>query len=198
MNMKSQFLFSMITRLLIIAVLTSAGCTSLFRRPDKPVPPVAAPVFPPQEVVEGGNYSEFVQKNQKIVDECTNTDQCAMALFNLGFVYCYPPSPYHNQSIALQYFEDIIKEYPQSPWALQAKAWGEVVKKCMATEASLQQLKSKVRAKEMTIRELRRRIAESKEVDIEMDRREKELHEQIERSRKIDIEIDRKERQLLQ
>jgi hypothetical protein len=47
---------------------------------------------PPQQVMEDGNYARFVEE----IANCWSAVKAAwdeVALFNLGFVHAYPPSP---------------------------------------------------------------------------------------------------------
>jgi hypothetical protein len=199
MNTNNRFLHKVLGRGLPILILLMAGCASPPLDHVKEEPTVVVPAFPPQAVMQSGNYLEFLMENQLALKECKDDIHCAVALFNLGFVYVYPSSPYHNQKKGLQYFDDLIKKYPQSPLALQAKAWNELVKNNIASEASQHRLKGRIKSKETAIKELQKQVEQSKELDIEIDRKEKELQMQIERSRQIDIEldrIDRKEKEL--
>jgi hypothetical protein len=183
---------------LSIVILLLAGCTAKPVNHDSPSPQVIAPIFPPQEVMQGGDYAAFLEKNQAVVKECQDEIQCAMALFNIGFVYAYPQSPLYHQARGQKAFEELIEKYPQSPWALEATAWNELVKKSIVSETNRNRLKGKLKSKETTIKELQKQIEEAREMDTEIDRREKELQKMIERSRQIDMEMDRKERELLQ
>jgi hypothetical protein len=186
------------TKGLPLLMLILAGCSSPALNYVQPELIIVAPVFPPQEVMESGNYEAFLQENETALQECKDDVQCAIAMFNLGFIHAYPKSPQHNRSKGLEYFEQLIAKYPQSPWAIQAKAWTELVKKTISLEASQNRLKGQIRAKGTTIKELQKQIEQSREVDLEIDKKEKELQKQIERSRQIDIEMDRRERELLQ
>ncbi len=198
----------------MVVLILGGGCALFSKKQEQPAPVVVLPIFPPQEVMQNGDYAGFLRANQAALAECKNDDQCAIAIFGIAFVYAYPPSPYYNSSIGLHYFNDLIQKYPQSPWALQAKAWSVFMKKSISSEKSQSKLKTKIRSKEtaikdlhkqieqfeeneVTIKDLQKQIEQSKEVDPEIDKREKELEKLIERSRQIDIEMDRKERELL-
>ena len=165
--------------------------------------------------MQGGDYVGFLKASQAALAECKDDDQCAIARFSIAFVYAYPSSPYYDLVLGLHYFNDLILKYPQSPWALQAKAWTAFMKESIASEKSKYQLKTRIKSKETTIKDLhkqieqfedneetikdlQKRIEQSKGVEPKIDKREKELEKLIERSRQIDIEMDRKERELLQ
>lgn len=198
MNRKARlFARVLIGFLPMVVLIVGGGCALFSKQQEQPAPVVVLPIFPPQEVMQNGDYAGFLRANEAALAECKNDDQCAIAIFNIAFVHAYPSSPYYKLSIGLNYFNDLIKKYPQSPWALQAKAWSGFMKKSISSEKSQNQLKTKIKSKEAAIIDLNKQIEQSKEVDLEIDKREKELEKLMERSRQIDIEMDRKERELL-
>lgn len=171
-------------------------------------------MFPPQEAMKSGNYARFLSENQKALIECADESQCSVALFNLGFIYTYPQSPYYNAPKGLLYFEALIRKYAQNPLTFQARAWTEFIRKSLASETGKTRLKGELKTKETAIKELQKQVEQSKQTDIDIDRiekdlqkqtemdlqkqTEKDLQQQIERSRQIDVEMERKERELLQ
>ena len=157
--------------LVLSGSLILAGCVS------KPKPSVdtARPAFPPQQVMEDGNYARFLAENRQLLEHCGGGAGCEEALFNLGFVHAYPPSPYHDQGKALQYFDDLIKRYPQTPWAFAGRAWRALLTANLASEEKRRRLQADLRAKDATIRTLRTQLGRSREIDIEIDKKEREL-----------------------
>jgi hypothetical protein len=138
---------------------------------------VVAPVFPPQVVLQTGDYIGFLKENQAVIRDCQDAVQCAMALFNLGFIYAYPNSPYYDQRVGQHYFDELVNQYPQSPWAFEASIWSELVKKGNGSEADRQRLRGAVRSQKTAIKELQKQIEQSKE----------ELQKQIEQSKEVDM-----------
>ena len=104
--------------------------------------------------MESGNYAGFFAENQKALQECNSQSECDVALFNLGFVHAYSRSPYYNQVKGLRYFDELVKKYPQSPWAFQAKAWVDIIKKSAVSEDKRRKLQSETKAKNATIDDL--------------------------------------------
>jgi hypothetical protein len=150
--------------------LMLASCAS---RPSVDKPPSAA--FPPQQVMEDGNYARFLAENRQWLEHCGGSSGCEVALFNLGFVHAYPPSPYHDPSKALQYFDDLIKKYPQTPWAFEGLAWRALLTANLASEEKRRRLQADLRSKDATIRTLRTQLGRSREIDMEIDKKEREL-----------------------
>ncbi len=151
--------------------------------------------------------------------ECSHDSHCAVALFNLGFVYSYPQSPYYNISKGLYYFDALIKSYPQSPLASEAKAWRELIKRSVVVESSQKRLKGELKSKEAALKELQKQVPPPAEVpasgnsqgtpgvgsempaaaqvETESERMERAIQKKLEASQAIDAEIDQKERNLL-
>ncbi|MBI3797793.1 MAG: hypothetical protein HY268_12605 [Deltaproteobacteria bacterium] len=137
--------------------------------------PVPVPIFPPQRAMESGNYAEFVAENERVVAACGDGTGCEVALFNLGFTYAYSQSPYRNPAKALQYFAELNKRYPQSPWAFQGRAWTALLNENLTLQEKENQLQSNLRTREATIRGLRAQLNRSRDIDVEMEKREREL-----------------------
>jgi hypothetical protein len=156
-----------------ISLLIICGCapTPVVTSPPPPPPPV----FPPQKVMESGDYVGFLAENQKALEECSGQDLCEVALFNLGFIYSYPKSPYYNQNKGLPYFEELIQKFPQSPWAFEATAWIDIMKKNMTTEDKRRRLQGEVKSKDAAINELKEQIKRSREIDMKIEQKEREL-----------------------
>lgn len=119
-------------------------------------------------------------------------------MFNLGFLYSYPKSPYWNQDKGLQYFDELAKKHPKSAWAFQARAWSDIMRAGIALDKKRQSLKKELKSKDQALeKELK-----SKDEAIEKELKSKDdaittLQEQIKRSREIDMEVERRERELL-
>jgi hypothetical protein len=146
-----------------------AGCASM-PSSDKP-----REAFPPQQVMEDGNYARFLAENRQLLERCQGSAGCEVALFNLGFVYAYPPSPYHNPGKALQYFDDLIKKYPRTSWAFEGRAWRALLTANLTSEEKRRRLQADLRSKDATIRTLRTQLDRSREIDMEIDKKEREL-----------------------
>jgi len=174
--MPSRRTFSLVSAsvgaLLSLAFLLG-GCT----RAHQPlVPPAAALItFPPQKAMESGSYADFLAENERALRECVGQAGCDVALFNLGFTYAYSQSPYRNPRKALEYFSELIKKYPRSPWAFQGQAWTALIKENQAAEEGQRQLQTNLRNREATIRSLRAQLNRSRAIDVEIEKKEREL-----------------------
>ena len=151
------------------AVLMLAGCAST------PSFDKSHSAFPPQQVMEDGNYARFLAENRQLLERCQGGTGCEVALFNLGFVHAYPPSPYHDPNKALQYFDDLIKKHPQTSWAFAGRAWRALLTTNLASEEKRRRLQADLRSRDSTIRTLRTQLGRSREIDMEIDKKEREL-----------------------
>ena len=140
--------------------------------------------LPSPEGHGGGDYEGFLAENQKIVRECDEKATCDEALFNLGFVYSYPGSPYYNRARGLEYFDRLVQTYPRSVWAYQARAWAEIIRKNVSAVGKKQKdlqkdhqkdLQEELKSKEATINELQNKLDRSREIDMEVEKKEREL-----------------------
>jgi hypothetical protein len=161
--------------LLLLILFSFSGCSSLFPKPDVPAPE-QVPIFPPQATMESGDYKGFLAQNEEVLKTFGEGDkECGIALFNLGFLYAYSKSPYYNPQKAIGYFERLTREYSKTPLAFQAEAWLDVMKKGLTTQEGQQRLQKKVKSKDATINQLQQQIQRSREIDQEMDQKEREL-----------------------
>lgn len=148
-----------------------------------PVTPVARPVFvppptsvfPPQKVMKDENYAAFLAENEEALQNCSEQGRCEIALFNLGFIYAYPRSPYRDRATALWYFNELNKNYPDSAWAFQAQAWIAFINESLALEESRRDLRAHLQTREERIRTLLQQLKAAQQIDIEMDKKEREL-----------------------
>lgn len=161
----------------MVSALLLAGCTSL-----PFIDHSAAPV-PPPALMEGGNYRKFLTDNRQRLEQCAGGSDCEAALFNLGFVYAYPKSPYYNPAKAVEYFDELAQKYPRTSSAYTGRAWSALLRENISLEAKHRRLQTDLRTKEDSLR--------TKEDTI------RSLRGQMDRSRELDIRLDKKERELL-
>jgi hypothetical protein len=190
-----------------------AGCEPSHIQPVQSLIPPPSPLFPPQTVMQTGDYAGSLAENSEALKSCQDPDKCAIALFNLSFLHCYPKSPYYDPPQGLKYIEDLIAAGPGSPWTFQAMVWKDLIEKNMEKKirkrpATREELKGK-ESPESSEEDLAKPSENPRETDWEVDRQRledeisskeeiiKELSRQLERSRQIDIEMEKKERGLL-
>jgi hypothetical protein len=131
--------------------------------------------FPPQRVMASGDYQGFRRENERQLERCGGWTQCDVALFNLVFVYAYPASPYRNAYRARQFVEELQRQYPDSPWAAQGQMLMAFVHERVSAEEVQQRLRFEIRSRETMIRKLRSQLHRSREIDVEIEEKEREL-----------------------
>ncbi len=210
-----------------LVLTVAAGCAPTVK--EQPVTSAIAPppLFPPQDAMRKGNYAELLAESESAMKTCTEPEQCAVALFNIGFLHCYSRSPYYNPARGLKYLEDLINGAPESPWAYQARMWADLIRKARG-EARKRRVRDDAKSKEPAANHAGRQGDRGPEPSAEQtadggdkaglkaedptwandrnrlegeirsrDEAIRQLKRQLERSRQIDIEIERKERGLL-
>jgi TolA-binding protein len=68
-------------------------------------------------------YDASVKENQRAVALLRNKPPADEAVFFLGLAFAHAGNPKKDNRAAVNYFARVVKEYPQSPWVDQAKAW---------------------------------------------------------------------------
>jgi hypothetical protein len=131
--------------------------------------------FPPQKVIENGDYRGFLAENQRSLSKCGGWTECDAPLFNLGFLYAYPQSPYRDPQKARQYLRELNSRYPQSPWASQGQVLLAFMNEQLSVEEAQRRLRADLRSRDATIRKLQGQLNRSREIDIEIEKREREL-----------------------
>jgi hypothetical protein len=207
MRSKKKVLSGVVVFVIYVLIV---GCAPPANQPIRQIvlPP---PLFPPQQVMQTGDYAGFFAENTEALKSCKDPSECTLALFNLSFLYCYAKSPYYHPQTGLKYIEDLIRGAPGSPLAYQATVWRDNIYRNMPKKPKKRQVHEDSKAKETPDSQVEEppKVDTSQENEGEADRqameekiREQEetinkLNKQIERSREIDIEIEKKERGLL-
>ena len=131
--------------------------------------------FPPQKVIANGDYSGFLVENQRNLSVCGGWIACDVTLFNLGFVHAYPQSPYRDPRKARQYLRELDSKFPQSPWASQGQVLLAFLNERVGLEETQRQLRTDLRSRDAALRKLRGQLDRSREIDIEIEKKERQL-----------------------
>ena len=178
MHLPYPFKFLLLAALCVVFSTTClSGCASWGKNED------AGAVFAPQQVMETKEYQGFLKQNELLLSTCQTEGRCEVPLFNLGFLYAYSKSPYYDRPKALKYFARIVKDYPESPLAYESLVWMDLITENVTLDNKQRELEGQVESRNAAIK--------SKNATI------KELRKQMERSRDIDVEMNQKEREIL-
>jgi len=69
------------------------------------------------------DFEGAAKENQRAITLARNRSPVDEALFQLGLISATVANPKRDNRVATGYFNRVIREYPQSPWVDQAKAW---------------------------------------------------------------------------
>jgi len=106
------------------------------------------------------DYDGSLKENQKVLSLAGQNSPADEALFNLGLIYAHAGNPKKDYEKSIVLFKKLTKDYPHSPFAVQARTWGAIL-----------QENEKLR---LTIQKLNQVIEESKQVDIEIEEKKRE------------------------
>ncbi len=165
-----SWLYRQSSHALVLVSLLLTGCASL---PTSLIQSQA--VFPPQKVIETGDFRGFLVENQRNLSTCGGLISCDITLFNLGFIYAYPRSPYRDSQKARQYLRELHSRFPQSPWASQGQVLLAFMNEQVGLEEAQRQLRTGLRTRDAAIQKLQGQIDRSREIDIEIEKKEREL-----------------------
>jgi hypothetical protein len=155
---------------LLMVSLLLTGCTS---SPTSLLRSQRA--FPPQRVIENGDYRGFLVENERNLSACGRWTECDITLYNLGFVYAYPQSPYRDPQKARQYLHELHSRFPQSPWTSQGQVLLAFMDEQVGLEKAQRRLRADLRSRDAAIRKLRGQLDRSREIDITIEKKEREL-----------------------
>ena len=74
-----------------------------------------------QQLLAQGNYKESLKESQNVLSQSSKNPYADRALFYAGLVYAHYDNPEKDYKKSLAYFEQLIKEYPQSHLLEEAK-----------------------------------------------------------------------------
>jgi tetratricopeptide (TPR) repeat protein len=106
-----------------------------------------------QKLFIQGDYEGSLKEYKKVLSVSANRPPADEALFDMGLIYAHPGNPKRNLAMSLSVFQRLMKDYPHSPWAEQAKIWADVFQE----NETLKQV-----------------IEKSKQVDIEIEEKKRE------------------------
>ena len=113
-----------------------------------------------QKLLAQGNYEGALKENQRVLSLYGQHISGHEALFNMGLIHAHPGNPKRDSGKAMFFFNKLTKDFPQSPFADQARIW-------------LGMLLENQRLNQ-TVEKLQEVIEESKRVDIEIEEKKRE------------------------
>lgn len=106
-----------------------------------------------QKLLAQGNYEGAISENKKILSLSDPRSPKDEALFNLGLIYAHFGNPQQDLEKSIEFFKTLVKNYPKSPLAEQAKIWVEILQE----NAGLNHLLKKLKQVDIEIEEMKRK-----------------------------------------
>jgi outer membrane protein assembly factor BamD (BamD/ComL family) len=139
--------------------ISLAGCATLKEMEAKRETPEY--FITAQKLLDQGDYEGALRENEKVLSLYDNIPPGDEALFNLGLIYAHYGYPKRDYKKSLDLFKRLVKMFPQSPLAGQAKLWIGILQENERLNREIEELK--------------KTIKKSKQVDIEIEEKKKEL-----------------------
>jgi tetratricopeptide (TPR) repeat protein len=76
-----------------------------------------------QSLLAKGDYEGSLRESQRVLGLLKDQPPSDTAIFNMGLIYAHPKNPKKDNKRAIYFFSQVIKGYPDSSWAEQAKIW---------------------------------------------------------------------------
>jgi tetratricopeptide (TPR) repeat protein len=106
-----------------------------------------------EQLFKRGDYDSSLKENQRVLSISGKNPPGDKALFNMGLIYAHGENPKKDYEKSLLFFKKVLTDYPQSPWAEEAKIWVGVLQEN---------------------EKLKKVIEKFKEVDIEVEKKKRE------------------------
>ena len=192
--------------LLVPLALVLASCAAVPKAP--PAPPAAPRAAPPdageglvrlaESWAESGSHDKAVALFQEVAKD-PSSPVADRALLGLTRSLCNPEYAEHDYRQAFLVADRLVREYPASQYAVEARAWRELL---LGYLASGRELERRTMELEQTAIEQERQTQELerlKGVDLELERRTRELQkrtQELERLKRVDAELERRTQEL--
>jgi len=137
-----------------------------------------------------GRYKESLEKSESVLKQYPRSlgDQ---ALLNMGLVHADPEYANADVKKAIEYFQRLIKEYPESILKVEAEIWVLVLKDRIQKNQQVGELTNKLR------RDDKARADEFRNMQLELSESQdqvRELKRQIDQLKNVDIRIEERRR----
>ncbi len=135
-----------------------------------------------QQLLDQGDYAGALENYQKVLALRDNIPPGDEALFNAALIYAHQGRPKRSYQKSLALCRRLVKVFPESPWAGQAKILIDILQendrlseKTEELDRTAKQVEQENERLRKEIEELTNTIKKSEQVDIEIDQKKKEL-----------------------
>ena len=147
----------------IIITILICGCASLdqisFTRPD---------FKEANDLMKRGNYKASLGKYEQIAAQYPA--EADRALFEMGVIYAFPRNQQKDYQKSLEYFQKIIRDYPESRYRQGSNVMIFLISEVMKQRKQIDKL-------ERQVEEFEKKIGQMKEVDMNLKEKKKSFPE---------------------
>lgn len=155
-----------------------------------------------QHLLSRGDYDGSITEYERALRLARDRSPADAALFKLGLIYCDPQNPKRDDHKGIISFTELLSAHPDSPWAVEAKAWLGLLEEKQRSKQEIEQSKQAIEKSEQEIERLKQLVEKSRQ-EIEKSRQEIEKSKQVvekskqalEKANQVDIEIEQKKRE---
>ena len=98
-----------------------------------------------QELLARKDFEGALNANQEVLILAGHQPPEDEALFNVGLIFAHLEYSGRDVAKSLYFFNKVIEDYPQSPWALQARAWVGMLQQAQRLNQRLEQLTQRIK-----------------------------------------------------
>lgn len=106
-----------------LIALSLSSCGLISRAPEHEEDQAQVAVARARRLLSQQDFDGAAKENQRAITLARNRPPVDEALFQLGLISATVGNPKRDNRAAMGYFNRVIREYPQSLWVDQAKAW---------------------------------------------------------------------------
>jgi TolA-binding protein len=108
-----------------------------------------------KKLLPRGDYAGSLKESQKVLSMPGKHSPKDQALFQMGLIYAHVDNPQRDLGKALDYFKRVIKDYPKSPLAEEARVWAGILQE----NEKLSQVIEKSKQVDIAVEEIKREKA---------------------------------------
>lgn len=197
-NRARKYLYICIAGIIIMSLKGCAVLTEMKARGESREYLVKAQILLDHEDYEGS-----LIENRKIISIQDNAFLGDESLFNIGLIYAHYGYPKRNYEKSRDHFKRLVKVFPQSPFAEQAKVWIWFLQEYERLKRDAEELNKLVKKSQQEQEKLKRETEElnilfrkSRQEQERLNKEIEELSKTIKKSKQVDIEIDEKKKEL--
>jgi hypothetical protein len=195
--------------LLVPLALVLASCAAAPMAPPAPAAPMAAPMAAPPDAgaglvrlaeswAESGSHDKAVALFEEVAKD-PSSPVADRALLGLTRSLCNPEYAEHDYRQAFLVADRLVREYPASQYAVEARAWRELLLGYLARGRELERRTMELEQTAIEQERQTQELERLKGVDLELERRTRELQkrtQEVERLKRVDAELERKTQEL--